>query len=204
MRRKLALLLASLVVGTVALLIASPVHAQATATGNTTVAIDIPDIVILHYFSAVNVQLDAAAMGGYLTAGVTAVDEGVDGGPAALIGGQFELNLGMTPTGLTGDPTSAVLLLQEAWGVRAIGRPGANTQVAITVPTPNLNNAGSQIAIGGATVAQGVSNAATITFPAPGLAPALIGDVELTLDFTNTTTAGNHTGGVYTLTVTNL
>ena len=202
MTRKLSLLLASLVVGAFALLIASPVHAQ--ATGNTTVSIDIPDIVILHYFNTVDVQIDAAAMGSFLTGGPTAIDEGVDGGLATENTGQFELNLGMIPTGLSNDPTSAVLLLQEAWGVRAIGNPGANTDLTITVPTPILANGGSQIAIAGAAVESGALSGPTILFPAPGLAPALIGDVRLTLNFTNTTAAGIHAGGVYTLTATNL
>ena len=204
MRRKLSLLLASLVVGAFALLIASPVHAQ--ATGNTTVSIDIPDIVILHYFSTVDVTIDATAMGSYLTGGVNTVDEGNVTGTAAENAGRFEMDLAIAPTALTGDPANAVLLLQNAWGVRAIslGNPNSETDLAITVANPTLSNGGSQIAIVGATVDDGATAGASIQFASPGLAPPRTGDVELTLNFSNTTDAGQHTGGIFTLTATNI
>ena len=204
MRRKLSLLLASLVVGAFALLIASPVHAQ--ATGNTAISIDIPDIVILHYFSTVDVTIDATAMGSYLTGGVNSVDEGNVTGTAAENAGQFEMDLAIAPTALTGDPANAVLLLQNAWGVRAIslGNPVSETDLTITVANPTLSNGGSQIAIVGAAVDDGATAGASIQFASPGLAPPRTGDVELTLNFSNTTDAGQHTGGIFTLTATNI
>lgn len=205
MRRKLSLLLASLVVGVFALLIASPVHAQ--ATGNTTVSIDIPDIVILHYFSTVDVTIDAAAMGTYLTGGApNAVDEGNFTGPAAENAGQFEANLAIAPSALSGDPSNATLLLQQAWGVRAIslGNPVSETDLTIGITNANLTNGGSVITIADAFVDDGTSNGTSIQFASPGLAPALTGDIELLLDFSNTTAAGAHAGGIFTLTATNI
>jgi hypothetical protein len=205
MRRKLSLLLASLVVGAFALLIASPVHAQ--ATGNTTVSIDIPDIVILHYFTTVDVTIDAAAMGTYLTgAGTNAIDEGTFTGPATENTGQFEANLAIAPSALSGDPSNATLLLQDAWGVRAIslGTPTSETDLAIVVTNPNLTNAGSVVTIADAFVDDGTTAGNQIQFASPGLAPAWTGDVELLLDFSNTTAAGQHVGGVFTLTATNI
>ena len=204
MRSKLSLLLVSLVVGAFALLIASPVHAQ--ATGNTTVSIDIPDIVILHYFSTVDVTIDAASMGSYLTgAGSNAIDEGGFVGAAAENAGQFEANLAIAPNALTGDPSNATLLLQEAWGVRAIslGNPASETDLAIVVTNPSLTNGGSVVTIANAFVDDGTSNGNSIQFASPGLAPALTGDIELLLDFGATDAAGQHVGGVFTLTATN-
>jgi len=205
MSRKLALLLASLVVGAIALLIASPVHAQ--ATGNTTVSIDIPDIVILHYFSTVDVTIDAAAMGTYLTGGAPVeIDEGNFTGPAAENAGQFEANLAIAPSALSGDPSNATLLLQEAWGVRAIslGNPNSETDLEIVVTNANLTNGGSVVTIVDAFVDDGTDFGNQIQFASPGLAPAWTGDVELLLDFSNTTAAGQHVGGVFTLTATNI
>jgi hypothetical protein len=205
MRRKLSLLLTSLVVGAFALLIASPAHAQ--ATGNTAVSIDVPDIVILHYFSTVDVQLDAATMGNFLTGGITLFDEGAAGGFAAENLGQFELDLAMVPDPLTGDPANAVLLLQNAWAVRSIsGGATSATQVVISVPAASstlAGVAGSTIEMIGAGVDIGAGAAASVSF-APSLNPPVTGDVVLTLDFGNTTAAGSHAGGVYSLTASNI
>lgn len=206
MRSKLSSLAFGLVAAGCALLPAVPAHAQ--ATGATSVSIDIPDIVILHYFSSVDVTLDAAAMGTYLTGtpGDSSIDEGGASGAATLGGGSFQVDLAIAPSALTGDPSAAVLLLQNAWGVRAIslGAVGSQTDLTIDVTNATLSNGGSQITISNATVDDGTSNASSIQFPSPGLAPALTGDVELTLDLSNTTAAGVHAGGVYTLTATNI
>lgn len=204
MRRKLSLLLASLVVGAFALLIASPVHAQ--AQGDTAISIDIPDIVILHYFSTVDVQLDAATMGNFLTGGTTLFDEGGAGGLASEVGGQFQLDLAINPDPLTGDPSNAVLLLQNAWAVRSIsGGATSETEVAITVVgTSTLSGAaGSEIEMVGAGVDIGGGAAVSVSFT-PSLSPPVTGDVVLTLDFGLTTAAGSHAGGVYSLTASNI
>jgi hypothetical protein len=205
MRRKLSLLLASLVVGALALLIASPVHAQ--AQGDTAISIDIPDIVILHYFNTVDVQLDAATMGDFLNGGGTLFDHGATGGFAAEVLGQFELDLGIAPNPLIGDPTNAVLLLQNAWAVRSIsGGATSQTQVVISVPPASstlTGGAGSTIEMIDAGVDIGGGAAASVSF-APTLAPPVTGDVVLTLDFGNTTAAGSHAGGVYSLTASNI
>jgi hypothetical protein len=197
--------MASLAVGAFALLIASPAHAQ--AIGDTTISIDVPDIVILHYFSTVDVAIGATAMEDYLTgAGTNARNEGGGAGTAAENGGQFDVDLTMAPGALSGDPTNAVLLLQNAWGVRAIsGGPTTQTQVAITVQNSTLSDGGSSsIEIVGANVDAGAGAGPDVAFTPPGLSPAVTGDVLLTLDFSNTTTAGSHTGGVFRLTASNI
>jgi hypothetical protein len=67
-----------------------------------------------------------------------------------------------------------------------------------------MNNGGASMSISGATVNDGASNAATIAFASPGLITPEVGDVELTLDMTLAGTAGTYTGGVFTLTATNI
>jgi hypothetical protein len=115
--------------------------AQAQAVGATDVDITIPDIVILHYFSAVDVQITSDALGTYLTG--SAGDSSVDEGTAAPAAGGFDQDLNIGPSAvLTGDPTAAVLVLRNAWAVRAISLAGgANTQLAIANTDPTLDHA---------------------------------------------------------------
>ena len=127
------------------------------------------------------------------------------GGLATENLGQFELDLSLAPDPLTGDPSNAVLLLQNAWAVRSIsGGASSLTQVAITTPDTTLSDgAGSNVEMVGAGVDIGGGAAANVSF-APTLDPPQTGDVVLTLDFSNTTAAGVHAGGTYTLTASNI
>jgi len=208
MRTTYSRLARALAVGALALLASAPALAQ--ATGSTTVSVQIPDIVILHYFSTVDVTIDANEMGSFLTGvpGDSSFDEGAGAAAATLTGGVLQADLAMTPSALTGDPTAAVLLLQNAWAVRAVslGNPGSQTQVGVTVTTPTMTNGGtSSMSISSAAVSDGVSPAAaTITFATPGLGTPEIGDVELTLDMTLASDAGTYTGGVFTLQAENI
>jgi hypothetical protein len=180
----------------------SAMPAAAQATGATDVDITLPDIVILHYFSNVDVTITDTALGTFLTgsAGDSSVDEGTATPPA----GGFTQDLGMTPAGLTlsGDPSAAVLVLQNAWAVRAISTAGTSTQLAIANTDSLLELAplGPSILVTDVAVDDGASNGATITFAAPGLVSPQMGDVELTLDITNATEAGQYVDGIYTLT----
>ena len=181
----------------------APVMAQ--ATGNTDVDITLPDIVILHYYSNVDLAITSNAMGNFLvgTGGDSSYDEGVST-PAA--GGlTFDLNIG--PSALTGDPSAAQLVLQNAWAVRSTSLAGGtNTQLVITVPDATLDHVTTTASmdITAAIVNDGSSSGGTITFPATGLYSPLIGDVELTLDMTNAINAGEYADGVFTLTATNI
>ena len=199
----------ALVVGALALLGSAPAMAQ--AQGSTTVSVQIPDIVILHYFSTIDVTIDANALGSFLTGtpGDSAFDEGAGSGTASVVGGALQADVAMVPTALTGDATAALLVLQNAWAVRAVslGAPASETQLDVAVTTPTLSNIalGTSMTISGAAVTDGVGAAApTITFATPGLGTPEIGDVELTLDMTLASGAGTYAGGVFTLTATNI
>jgi len=202
-------LAAALVVGALALLGSVPALAQ--AQGSTTVSVQIPDIVILHYFSTIDVTIDANAMGTFLTGtpGNSALDEGAGSGTASVVGGTLQADVAMVPSALSGDATAALLVLQNAWAVRAVslGAPASETQLDVVVTTPTLSNVGlgTSMTISSAAVTDGVGAAApTITFATPGLGTPEIGDVELTLDMTLASGAGTYTGGVFTLTATNI
>jgi hypothetical protein len=179
--------------------------ASAQATGATDIDITLPDIVILHYFSNVDVTITDTALGTFLTG--NAGDSAFDEGTVAPLAGGFTQDLGMGPSNLTGDPSAAVLVLQNAWAVRAISLVGETTtelEITITDDTLELSVGGPSIIITSGTVNDGASNAGTITFTTPGLVNPHMGDVELTLDMSNATNAGEYVDGVFTLEATNV
>ena len=188
----------------VLVLTASPVQAQ--ATGDTDVDINIPDIVILHYFSNVDITIGSNEFGTFLTG--SPGDSSIDEGTVAPAAGGFTQDLAMAPSALTGTPAAAVLTLQNAWAVRAVslGAPGSQTQLAITLPDATLDHVttAATMTISSAAVDDGGGAAATITFNAPGMGNPQLGDVELTLDMTNSTDAGDYLDGVFRLTATNI
>ena len=182
---------------------------QAAAVGATTVDITIPDIVILHYWSSVDVTVTSSALGTFLTgsAGDSTVDEGV----VAPVAGGFDQDLAPVipfPSTLSGgDPSAAVLVLRNAWAVRAISlAAGTNTQVAIanTDGTLDHTTTAAVITVTGVAVDDGTNNGTSISFLSPGLSNPVVGDVELTLDLSAATNAGDYLGGMYTITATNI
>ena len=184
-------------------LTASPVQAQ--AIGNTDVDINIPDIVILHYFSNVDITIGSNEFGTFLTG--SPGDSSIDEGTAAPAAGGFTQDLNIVPTALTGNPAAAVLTLQNAWAVRAVslGAPASQTQLEITIPDNTLNHvSGATMTISSATVDDGGGAGAIITFNAPGLFTPELGDVALTLDMTSATDAGDYLDGVFRLTASNI
>jgi hypothetical protein len=180
--------------------------AQAQAVGATDVDITIPDIVILHYFSSVDVEITSSALGTYLTG--SAGDSSVDEGTVSPAAAGFDQDLNIVPSAvLTGDPAAAVLVLRNAWAVRAISLAGgANTQLDIANTDDTLDHAttAATITVTDVSVDDGTSSGATISFAAPGLVTPVVGDVSLTLDLTNADNAGVYEDGIYTLTATNI
>lgn len=163
-------------------------------SGATDINISLDGIIILHYFSEVNVTIDAAAMGAFL--GGPDIDEGTGGGTATVVGGDFDVDLAIVPDGLVGDPTSANLVLRNAWAVRALASPGTDVEMTGSVTGNPLGHSGA----GGESIDITSATAAPATFAPPGLISPQYGDVTLALDFTNATAAGDYdNGGEYTL-----
>ena len=196
--RKLAL------AGAVAAVVGSlPLHAQA-ATGNTDVDITVGSVVVLHYFSNVDVNLTSANMLQFLTGGTNdAFDEGTQGASG------FQADLAMTPSALGGgDPTDAELQLQNAWAVRAIvptnpaggGAPEVEVEIESVVDTLQTAN-GAEITITSFEVGSNTTNAGNVYgFPSPGLVNPEVGSVYLGLDLSNAYEAAEYTNGQFRLT----
>jgi hypothetical protein len=199
-----ALLNVSLTVVGVALVLAMTPAANAQATGATDVDITLPDIVILHYFSNVDIQITGGALGTFLTG--VAGDQSIDEGTSTPAAGGFTQDLGIGPSALSGgDPSAAVLTLTNAWAVRSISFAGVtDTTLDIALTDDTLTHSGGgTIVITSATVDAGAGAGDPITFAAPGLANPEVGDVVLTLDLTNADAGGDYLDGVFTLSATN-
>jgi hypothetical protein len=178
----------------------APVAAQ--AVGATDVDIELEGIVILHYFSEVDITISAVEMGAYvLGAGTAAFDEGQVTGSSL---GTMTWDLNMTPSGLGGGSTTAAdLTLQDAWAVRSIGGPSNETTLSVRIDQAILTEGtgtGATISMTAASVSNGGAPGNPITFASPGLVVPEEGDVILTLDLTNAVAAGFYNDGVFELT----
>jgi hypothetical protein len=183
--------------------VSQPLLAQ--ASGQTDVTIDFPPLIILFYYSQVDVTITTAALAGIVTggAGDTAIDQGTVAATA------FTDNLAIdTTTGFT-SPGTVDLTLEEAWAVRAIGDSTGtgDIEVAVTLDTAILTNpATDTITINSVTTSEnglGVYGAST-TFAAQGLGTAVLGDVRLNLDLTAANSSGLYSGGQFTITASAL
>lgn len=137
---------------------------QATAVDATDVDITLPDIVILHYFSDVDVEISNGALCTFLTGSLG--DSSIIETTPVLAAGGLTQDLSISPTAaLTGDPTAAVLTLQNAWAVRAISLSvGTNTQLAIANTDATLDHASTSatITVDAVAVDDGTSNGTSI------------------------------------------
>lgn len=204
-RRFFSCLALGLMVATSFLSVTSETRAQ--AIGSTDIDITLPDIVILHYFGSVSVEITPANMAAFLGL-ASAVQETVSVTP--LEG--FDVDLQMSPTAPTGSLDAAVLTLRNAWAVRSLslgaGGNSGTTSLDISIGNDTLEHdslgAGTEIILDTATVnvSGGGAGSDSISFDSPGLFSPQLGDVQLTLDMRNASAAGTYLGGVFTLEAT--
>jgi len=189
------------VVALVASLLCAPA-AHAQATGATDIDITVQGVVILHYFSNIDLTLQTSDLETFLGYGGKTSDEGT------ITGTGFSPNVDMASsiTAPSGDPSAATLTLQNAWAVRAIAASGSSVTVAVTLTDNQLVHATDitkNIDLSSALVSEdGSTYAASRSFAAPGLISPEYGNVRMTLDMTDATLSGQYVDGVYTLTVT--
>jgi hypothetical protein len=198
-------------------LASAPIHAQ--ASGTTDVDIDFPPILILYYYSDVEVNLPTTVLDDFLGASPTAgtAANGVDhyqqaelpsGAITATAGGANEIVATLSALGtLPGsvDLTAMELTLVNAWAVRALA---SSTETDYTIfvergdgtgspPDIDLVNGTSTITItdSGIRVTGGggfTAESALLTRTAPGLVTPDTGDVRLILDLSALDEAGLH------------
>lgn len=175
--------------------------AQAQATGTTAVSVDLNGIVILYYYSSVDVTMPANLLGSQ------AVDAGAATPTALAVAGGAEATLANPTSATPVSPAAVNLDILNAWSVRSLNLASGTTQVTITGTQDTLTaGAGNVITIDGRQVrATSGTFGATSTFPSAGtFVTPQTGDVRLVLDMSATTAAGSFAGGNYTLTAVNL
>lgn len=174
--------------------------AQAQAQGTTAVSVNLNGIVILYYYSTVDVTLPSTLLG-------TAVNEGAVAQNAAAVPGGAQATLTALPSvGATLENINLDIL--NAWAVRSLHTVGANTQVTIGGTANTLSAGGTnEITILGRQVRTTTGAFATpsIQFTSAGtFTTPQTGDVRLVLDLNDVEAIGNFTGGNYTLTAVNI
>lgn len=176
----------------------------AAVSGTTDITINVPDIIILHYYSALTLDFDdlnQALDEGTPTLGPVALAANVTfaGGLAATLDSTYETLPGGVMT----------VTIEDAWAVRALTSLG-NVTVSTSLDVADATNtAASTVTLGSLQVdspndTDSGTFGTTSEFSAPGMAKptAEVGDVRFTLDISGATLPGAHTGARYTLTAT--
>ena len=175
---------------------------MAAVSGTTAVTVNAPDIIILHYYSALT--LDFAALN-------EALDEGTPTLGTPALAANVSFAGGLTATVNSTYETAGVMTVTvtDAWGVRALTNLGNVTVTGVLDTAAATNTAASTVTLGALEIGDSTSTtynagATGIQFVAPGMAKAgaYIGDVRFTLDISGATLPGAHTGAQYTLTAT--
>ena len=185
-----------------------PVHAVSSTSvtsGNVNVKVTVPEFIILHYYSSLDLTFDTPNPSGQaLDEGENAMNVGWDGSTSG------NTSIPLTQTGnpeLDGNSTVTVSI-PNVWAVRGFA-PNGKANVTITSLTSQLTKDGSKSVIDvsalDVTAVSGSSNSnGGIDVPLNGIAKtkASRGGVTMDLDFKNTTQSGEHTGALYTITAT--
>ncbi|NTU98017.1 MAG: hypothetical protein HGA62_09435 [Chlorobiaceae bacterium] len=176
--------------------------AAATKTGTTTISIVLPDLIILHYYSALTLAFEQYSQ---------SVSEGSGGNYNVQWTGTTDSGSSMTTSSIQDVlPGTVSMTIPNVWAVRGLS-PSGNAQITISVPKSQLASGTSRVNImtgsGKTEISDNAGHSGTsITTPLNGItaANATIGNVKMTLDFSQTTLAGAHTGGQYMITAVTL
>jgi len=170
----------------------------ASTSGTTNVAVNVPEFIVLHYYSSITMNFDAPA--------AEAIDEGSNDIDASWNGSTSGNHLDATTlmnASIEAGRTS--VRLQNVWAIRGFSTSG-NARVEVTVPSSTLKQGSSEITMSNVKVSDNASSGQSITTRLNGISKdrATVGNIEMDLDFSNTTRSGSHTGGEYTITATTI
>jgi len=184
-----------------ATLVVAPLSEDAqaqSAEGTTAFSITFPSVVVLHYWSILNMTLSTAELTDFLIGNTTGEDDRGTQGSVAISNNAGTMEADAAITSSVTDPTAVTLHIQNAWAVRAIGTSGTPnvtmsfTASSATLTGPGVNSMGASsyfVGTGGS-----VPTLTTVTFAAPGLSTPEVGDVALDLDLTNAAQSGTYSG----------
>lgn len=173
--------------------------AGASTKGTADVVVNVPDFIILHYYSKLTLN--------FATPESLTVDEGsntMDVAWNGVVSNNSELDgKNLKEAKLELDGTLTTVTIPNVWAVRGFSENG-EAGVSITIPEDGdtLTRDSSTIGISNAKVTSDKESASSITVPLNGIArsSATLGGVAMDLDFSKTSRSGEHTGGKYVIT----
>jgi hypothetical protein len=197
-------LLALLPLLALAFVFASP-NAEAQASGTVSIDIDYPPLVILWYYSDLNINIPTASLAGVMIGGTgdTAVPDAT--APTLTWGAGLTADAGMTAGDApisVGDLTSVALTITNVWAVRSVGPATATTDVSADFSggTDNATLTGP----GTDTITINSIAANPNSFSPTGFGGIQVGALEFDLDLSSADTSGAYTGGQFTITAENI
>jgi hypothetical protein len=188
----------AMLAGLVLLGTAASDSAFAQATGQTSVDINFPNIVILNYPSSLTLDFTAT------DPLEDAFDEGGISGLTAQPLGAATFDAGLTATGDNLVISNSVTVtVEDVWAVRGLSNDGDITvETQIDTAAATAGGGSSSATMSNLIVDDGNNSGGSIDVPSPGLAAgdAVVGDIVFDLDISGLTQAGTHSGMLYTIT----
>lgn len=168
-----------------------------SAVGTTNISIELPDLIILHYYSGLTLNFEEFSSSEDLGSAEFDVPWN---GEAESTSELTEENTGLDL------PDRVSLQLPNVWAIRGLS-PSGNAKVSISVKNKVLTSGPSRVIIeegeGNIQIEDNEGHSGTtINTSLKGIATseATVGNVRITLNFSETTRAGLHTGGQYKIT----
>jgi hypothetical protein len=185
---------------------ASASAATQSASGTSVLTVTVPDVIILDYFTSVNLglagQTESHDHGTYAQANIGGGDQSFNGTGALTSGTLADA----TAAALKG--SDVTLTMKNMWAVRGFSTSGKAT-VSVNGPA-TLTKSGTSSSIGVSKLqvmldgadASSASNSISANLKGLQKANATMGDVLMSLNFTNTSVSGDYTGSITITAVT--
>jgi len=171
----------------------------ASTSGDTNVNVNIPDFIILHYYSDLTLNFAAPTQ---------SVDEGAKAWDnVAWSTGSYDGDIQLTEDATeVNDGNKVNVKMKNLWAVRGFSNSGT-ADITITNTDDTMENSGSLVVMEDLKVTTPSTGGDTsITVPLKGISKnnATKGGVSMTLNFNGTTKSGMHSGGMYTITASTI
>lgn len=164
----------------------APLHSATAAEGATSVSINLPDIIILHYLKNIDLSFDSK-------------DLSVAEGGAEYSGdfGAVSLEAGIKSGSLTSVAKidkPITVSIKNAYAVRGLSKSGS-ASVKGVISSSDAENGSSIVTMGDMKISTD-----KIALKGLALDSAVSGDVQFSLDLSKSTSSGLHKGGEYIIT----
>lgn len=174
-------------------------NSSASTNGTAKVSATLPQFIILHYYSAIELNFDTPAS--------ETIDEGKNIMNVTWAGSVYD-NDELKPEELKDaklelDNDLVTVSLPNVWAIRGFA-PNGKAKVSIEIPEggDELKQQSSIIEMSSMNVTQGNNTGTSLDVELNGIAKsrATTGGVTMDLDFMKTTRSGEHSGGLYKIT----